>query len=118
LSESYQSTAAASQSTVATAEEKLVKLLKAQCEGICPPSRPEVEEALDDGLGRLMLLEARLRESPPGNPAEDQGGSWQVKHQDLLMKVAGLRSAVQDLRAVMTPSDTPLAYGFVCAACV
>lgn len=86
----------------------------ARCRETRPPSRLELEEALDQGLGRLFLLEGWLRDAQQrGGSAGEEGGHWQADHEDLLMKVATLRSAVQDLRSLLTPCDSPLAYGFV-----
>ena len=102
------------QSTATTGVEEAVKLFAAQWRETNPPSRQELEEALDQGLGRLFLLEGWLREAQErGVSADEQDGRCQAKHEDLLMKVATLRSAVQDLRSLLTPCDSPLAYGFV-----
>jgi hypothetical protein len=112
--DSYLSTAASFQSTATSGVEEAVKQFAARCRGTVPPSRRELEEALDQGLGRLFLLEGWLRDAQqPGVSADEQDGHWQAKHEDLLMKVAMLRSAVQDLRSLLTPCDSPLAYGFV-----
>lgn len=92
-----------------------MRLLVAQCNGSSPPSRPELEEALDEGLGRLIVLEARLRESRLDRSREVRRGSSGVEHDDLLTRVAMLRSAVEELRASLIPSGSPLAYGFVSA---
>jgi hypothetical protein len=94
--------------------EEAVKRFAARCRETRPPSRRELEDALDQGLGRLFLLEGWLHDAQEqGVSADEQDGRWQAKHEDLLMKVATLRSAVQDLRSSLTPCDSPLAYGFV-----
>jgi hypothetical protein len=62
----------------------------------------------------LFLLEGWLRDAQQQDgSADEDAGHWQAKHEDLLMKVVTLRSAVQDLRSLLTPCDSPLAYGFV-----
>ena len=110
MTDSYQSTATAG-------VEEAVMLFVARCRETRPPSRQELEEALDQGLGRLFLLEAWLREAQqPGTSAGEQGGHRETKHEELLMKVATLRSAIQELRAFLTPGESPLAYGFVSAS--
>jgi hypothetical protein len=101
------------QGTATTGVEEAVQLFVARCRDTRPP-RQELEEALDQGLGRLFLLEEWLREMQQrGTLAGEQDEHWQARHEDLLMKVAALRSAVQELRALLTPCDSPLAYGFV-----
>jgi hypothetical protein len=118
--DSYQSTAdsfwstATFQSTATSGVEEAVKQVAARCRETRPPSRQELEEALDQGLGRLFVLQGWLRDAQEGDvPADREGGRSQAKHEDLLVKVATLRSAVQDLRSLLTPCDSPLAYGFV-----
>jgi hypothetical protein len=112
--DSYQSTADHFQSAATSGVEEAVKEFAARCRATRPPSRQELEEALDQGLGRLFLLEGWLRDAQQrGVPADEQEGRWYAEHDDLLMKVATLRSAVQDLRSLLTPCDSPLAYGFV-----
>ena len=114
MTDSHLSTADASQSIATSGVEDAVEQFAARCRETRPPSRQQLEEALDQGLGRLFLLEGWLREvQERGASADEQDGHWQAKHEDLVMKVATLRSAVQDLRSLLTPCDSPLAYGFV-----
>jgi hypothetical protein len=112
--DSYLSAADSFQSTATSGVEEAVKQFAVRCRETVPPSRRELEEALDQGLGRLFLLEGWLRDSQQrGVSADEQDDHCQAKHEDLLMKVSTLRSAVQDLRSLLTPCDSPLAYGFV-----
>lgn len=63
----------------------------------------------------MILLEARLREAQLGKSAGEEDVDRQARREDLLKKAAMLRSAVQELRLLLAPRVSPLAYGFVCA---
>ena len=87
--------------------------LSARCDGDIPPSKHEVEVALELGFASLMDLEAQLRlierDAGPhpnltGRPVTDR----------LMSEIESLRTALADLRA-RTNSDHPpgLEPGFV-----
>jgi hypothetical protein len=73
----------------------------------------DVERGLESGLGRLMLLEGRLREraccASSSQPREEL-----CEDHDLVEQIRALREAVAELRARTNAGESaPLAHGFV-----
>jgi len=95
-------------------EVDLLKRLLARCDGDSPPSKHEVEVALELGFASLMSLEAQLRtvEEEGGAAPRPLGGPTMTER--LMLQIDALRHALADLRARTNVDHPPgLELGFV-----
>jgi hypothetical protein len=96
-------------------EVKLLRALIDRSSGSSLPSQVDVERGIERGVGRLMLLELRLREraSRAGGTLPREG---MCEDHALSEEIRAIRGAVTELRAHMNSWETsPLAHGFVIA---
>ena len=95
-------------------EVDLLNRLTARCDGESPPSRHEVEVALELGFASLMSLEAQLRileEQAPQTQRRLSGGAMTDR---LMVQIDALRNALADLRSRTNLDHPPgLELGFV-----
>jgi hypothetical protein len=76
------------------------------------PSPEDVEQGLESGIARMMLLEGRLREQisrPSGTPPTEEPRT----DRELMEEIRALREAVAEVRARTSRGSAPLAEGFV-----
>ena len=97
-------------------EVDLLMGLSARCDGEVPPSKHEVEVALELGFASLMALEAQLRHIERDAGAHPNLTGRRVTDR-LMGQIESLRTALADLRS-RTSSDHPpgLEPGFVLPA--
>jgi hypothetical protein len=93
-------------------ELRLLRALIDRCSGSSLPSQVDVERALESGLGRLMLLEGRLREQASRASGARPSRGLCEDH-DLVDEIRALREAVTELRARTNAGESALAWGFV-----
>jgi hypothetical protein len=91
----------------------LLRALTERCAGSSPPSQADVERGLESGLGRLMLVEGRLRERASRASRTRPSEAMRDDH-DLVEEIRALREAVTELRTRTNAGESaPLAQGFV-----
>ena len=93
-------------------ELKLLRALIDRCAGSSPPSKVDVERRVNSGLGRLMLLEGRLREQA-SRASGTRPSEGMCEDHDLVEEIRALREAVTELRERTSGVESALAHGFV-----
>jgi hypothetical protein len=93
-------------------ELKLLRALIDSCAGSSPPSQVDVERRVDSALGRLMLLEGRLREQA-SRASGTRPSERMCEDHDLVEEICALREAVTEFRARTNAGESALAHGFV-----
>lgn len=95
-----------------SSELELVRALTESFDGSAP-SQEEIEKVLENGVGRVMLLEGRLRERASRPSKTLQAEELRGDH-ELVEEIHALREALAELRARTSPEAcAPLARGFV-----
>ncbi len=96
--------------------ERALRALSARCADPDPPSSAEVEDALERGFARLIVLEAtlqRLTTTPEASESTPDGGH-SSSLEELMEEIGSLHDALEDLRGRTTEwPAAPLALGFV-----
>jgi hypothetical protein len=77
-----------------------------------PPSRVDVEAALQSGAARLMWLEGRRRAQASRENGTRSSEGRREDH-DLVEEIRALQEAVAELRKCAFGESAPLGYGFV-----
>lgn len=92
-------------------ELKLLRTLINNYDG-SPPSRVDVEKALESGVARLIWLEGRRRAQASGESGTRSSEERREDH-DPVEEIRALREAIAELRACAVGESASLEYGFV-----